>query len=102
MKTLDRDLLLRLTVVVLVPPLLWLVFHPRPEGFVLLVHLASALAQGELYWIVLRDDPPWLRLVGVALGLWVGATLVWLPGPALLALSLMAVSMIVAALHLFQ
>jgi phosphatidate cytidylyltransferase len=93
MSVLDRDLLLRLSVILLIPPLLWVIFHPSFVGLALLVHVASAVGQGELYWMTLRDRPPALRMGGIVLGLALSVTIIWV-GSATLLLALLAATTI--------
>jgi len=98
----NKNLLLRvLSALVLAPPLLWVILHPRPEGLALVVHAAGAIAQGEFYWMALRDDPVWLRLVGVLLGLVVTVTLFWAPGAGHLAAVLVGATLAASIVQLF-
>lgn len=100
MSTFDRDLWLRLTVIVLIPPLLWAILYPKPLAFILLVHAVTALAQGELYWMTLRDAPLAMRLSGIAMGLALSVTAIWSGDSGALLMVLAAVIIVAAALQL--
>lgn len=101
MAFLDRDLLRRLSIVALIPPLVWLVLQRGVLGVACVVHLVAALAQAELYAMTLRDEARALRAVGVGLGLLAGVVVVWAPAPGLLLPLLIATTMLLATLQLF-
>ncbi|MBK8481259.1 MAG: phosphatidate cytidylyltransferase [Proteobacteria bacterium] len=104
MAFLDRDLARRLSIVALLPPLVWLVLQQRAVGVVgvaLVVHLVAALAQAELYAMTLRDEARVLRAAGVGAGLLAGVAVVWVPRLDLLLPLLIATTMLLAILQLF-
>jgi phosphatidate cytidylyltransferase len=98
----NRNLIVRLaSAAVLVPVLLTVIFWPRPEPLAICVHIAVVIGLVEFFWITLRDDPVWMRIVGAACGLAVSLTMVWCPRPDALGGALIAVTLVVALLHLF-
>lgn len=101
MALLDRDLLRRLSIVALIPPLVWLVLQRSVLGVACVVHLVAILAQAELYAMTLRDEARALRAAGLGLGLLAGAVVVWVPAPELLLPLLLASTMLLATLQLF-
>jgi phosphatidate cytidylyltransferase len=99
----NRNLLVRIaSAAVLVPLLLLAILWRRDEAWLAGVHLAVAVAMIELYWIVLRDDPVWMRVAGVALGLVISATMVWCPRPDALLGSVVLAVLATAILHLVR
>lgn len=104
MKEANRNLIVRIaSSVVLAPPLVAAVLWHRFEATAGVVHLAALIGLLELYWIVLREDPLWLRLAGAALGLAASVLMVWLPERAdLLVALLLGATMAAATLHLVR
>jgi len=99
----NRNLLVRIaSAAVLVPILLVAIFWRRPEGWIVGVHVAVAVALVELYWITLRDDPVWMRVAGVAGGLLVSGTMAWCPRADALLVALLVTTLAGATLHLLR
>jgi phosphatidate cytidylyltransferase len=97
----NRNLLLRLaSAAVLAPLLILVILWDRPEPIAIAVHLAVALALFELYAITLCEDPPWMRVAGILLGVALSATLVWCPRPDALLGALVIATLAVTVLHL--
>lgn len=95
-----RNLGLRvLSAVVLVPPLLFAIFHPHPGWFTVIVLAAAAIAQGEFYWFALSEEPTWVRVFGIALGLGVSASMILGASPTVL---LGAILLAIVACSLLQ
>ena len=99
---LNRNLLIRIgKAIILAPPLIALVLWERPEPTAVVVHIAVLVALLEFYWIALRQDPPWVRVVGAVIGLVVSFVWFWLPGrPDLLLAVLVFGTMAAATLQL--
>lgn len=103
MKEANRNLALRLlSAGLLAPVLLLVILWQRPEPMAICVHLAVIISLVELYWITLRDDPSWMRIVGVALGLLTSLTLYWCPRPDATTAMLVASTLVALLLHLFR
>jgi phosphatidate cytidylyltransferase len=99
----NRNLLVRLaSAAVLVPLVIGVILWPRPEPLAIAVHLVVAAAMGEFYWMVLREDPVWMRLVGIALGVLVSVTLLWCPRPDALLGSLVFALLAASVVHLVR
>lgn len=95
----NRNLLVRLaSAAVLAPLLILAILWPRPLAMIVTIHAAVLIGLLELYWMVLREDPPWLRVTGALLGLGVSLTFVW--RPELLLAALMGATVLIAVLHL--
>ncbi len=74
----NQNLLVRIgSAAVLAPILAAVILWERPEPMTLCIQVAVAIGLVELYWIVLRDDPAWMRLAGVVLGSLISATIAW-------------------------
>ncbi len=103
MKEINRNLVLRtVSAVALAPPLAAAVLWRRPEAVGLVVNVAALIALLELNWIVLRDDPPWLRVAGALLGCALSAVMVWLPRPELVIGVLVLATVASTILHLLR
>ncbi len=103
MREANKNLLVRiLTALVLAPLFILIILWQRPEPFILLIHLGVVIGLSELAWIVLRDDPVWMRVAGVALGLMVSATLAWCPHPEGLLLALILAFFAASLMHLLR
>ena len=81
MKEVNKNLVVRiLSAVILAPLLVLIILLDRPEPMLIAISLACIVGLVEYYWIVL-DDPIWMRVVGVAVGLSLNLTLTWGPNP---------------------
>lgn len=101
MKEANRNLVLRvISAVVLIPVLLLVVLWPRPWPMAIAVHVAVVIGMTEFYWIALKDDPVWMRVVGVVLGLVVSLTMYWCPRADALPAALILVTLVASLLHL--
>jgi phosphatidate cytidylyltransferase len=99
----NRNLVLRVaSAAVLAPALIVGIAWPTPLPLEIVVHIAVALALGELYWMVLRGDPVWMRVCGVALGLLVSLTMAWCKSPGGLIGALVIATLGAAILHLVR
>lgn len=99
----NRNLMLRLlSAAVLAPLLVVAIAWPRPLPLEVVVHIAVVIALGELYWMVLRGDPVWMRVCGVALGLGVSLAVAWCPAPGGLLGALVIATLAAAVLHLVR
>jgi phosphatidate cytidylyltransferase len=97
----NRNLVVRLaSAAVLAPLLILVILWDRPEPIALAVHLAVAIGLAELYAITLKEDPVWLRAIGILLGVALSATLVWCPRPDALLAGLVAATLAVTVAHL--
>jgi phosphatidate cytidylyltransferase len=66
----NRNLFVRiLSALVLAPPLVASVMWQRPEGILGWALAATVIGSGEFYWITLKKDPVWLRVLGVVVSL---------------------------------
>ncbi|MBW2734393.1 MAG: phosphatidate cytidylyltransferase [Deltaproteobacteria bacterium] len=102
MKDANRNLIVRIaSAALLTPPLVLSVFWSRPEGIALWVLLAIVIGQGEFYWIALKEDPPWLRVVGVFWGVVLGAALYFDPFTNAALVTLIVATLSLAILQLF-
>lgn len=102
MKDANRNLIVRIvSALVLAPPLVASVFWSRPEGIAAWALLAIVIGQGEFYWITLKEDPPWLRVVGVLWGVLLGAALYFQPFDNAALVTLIAATLSLAILQLF-
>lgn len=103
MKEANRNLLMRLlSAGLLIPVLLVVILWKRPEPMAVCVHLAVVIALVEFYWITLRDDPVWMRICGVVLGLVVSVTMYWCPRPDAMTAAVIATTLAAALLHLVR
>ena len=103
MKEANRNLALRLlSAGLLVPVLLVVILWERPEPLAICVHLAVVIGLVEFYWITLRDDPVWMRVLGVVLGLVTSATMVWCPRPEATTAMLTIATLTATLLHLVR
>jgi phosphatidate cytidylyltransferase len=101
MKDTNKNLLIRIaSAVVLAPLLIVAILWPRPEPMAIAIHVAVAVGLVEFFWITLRGDPIWMRIVGVALGLAISLTMVWCPRPDAVAGGLIIVTLVAAIVHL--
>lgn len=103
MNSSNRNLLTRIvSAALLIPGLLALILWQRSEPFAILIHVAVVIGLVEFFCITLKSDPLWMRLCGVALGLFVSLTLYWCPHreASLAAISLSFLG--VAILYLFH
>jgi phosphatidate cytidylyltransferase len=99
----NRNLVLRLlSAAVLAPLLVVAIAWPRPLPLEVVVHIAVVIGLGELYWMVLRGDPVWMRVCGVALGLGISLTVAWCPVPGALLAALVIATLAAAVLHLVR
>jgi phosphatidate cytidylyltransferase len=97
----NKNLLIRIaSAVVLAPLLIVAILWPRPEPMALAIHGCVAVGLVEFFWITLRDDPVWMRVAGVVLGLAVSGTMYWCPRPDALPGALILVTLVAAILHL--
>lgn len=98
----NRNLIVRIiSAVVLGVPLLFSIFWQRPEAIWAWVLVAVAIGQGEFYWITLKDDPVWLRIFGVVMGLGFAALLYYQPFPNAPLVALTVATLASAILQLF-
>ncbi len=74
------------TAIVLIPLLLAAIFWSNPVGWWLIVITATGMSLNEFYGMTMPTSPLRERLVGVLLGLALGATIYWLPAYLLLVL----------------
>jgi phosphatidate cytidylyltransferase len=80
MKDVNKNLLWRIvSAIVLAPPLVLAVLWKDPTAVAIIVHVASLIALLEFYWIVLREDPMWIRVIGGCIGVSVSVLVYWLP-----------------------
>ena len=80
MKDVNKNLLWRIvSALVLAPPLVLAVIWKDPTAVAIIVHVAAFIALLEFYWIVLRDDPIWIRITGGCVGVTVSVMMYWLP-----------------------
>jgi phosphatidate cytidylyltransferase len=99
----NRNLLVRIaSAAVLVPLLVLAILWRRDEAWLFGVHAAVAIGIVEFYWIALRDDPVWMRVVGVALGVELSATMVWCPRPEALYGSVVLAVLATSIMHLLR
>lgn len=99
----NRNLILRLlSAAVLAPLLVVAIAWPRPLPLEVVVHIAVVIGLAELYWMVLRGDPVWMRICGVALGLGISLTVAWCPVPGALLAALVIATLAAAVLHLVR
>ena len=97
----NRNLVVRLaSAAVLAPLLILIILWDRPEPIALVVHVAVAIGLAELYAITLRDDPVWMRAIGILLGVALSATLVWCPRPDALFGAFTIATLAVTVMHL--
>jgi phosphatidate cytidylyltransferase len=103
MKAANRNLVIRVVSAgVLIPGLLTVVLWPTPEPMAICVHLAVVIGLVEFYWIALRDDPVWMRVVGTLLGLLFSATMYWCPRADALTATMIGVTLATTLLHLIR
>lgn len=99
----NKNLLIRVfTALVLGPLFVLIILWQRPEPFILVLHAGVVIGLTEFFWIVLRDDPAWMRVAGVGLGLLLSLTMAWCPDPGALMVMMIIVSMAACLLHLFH
>jgi phosphatidate cytidylyltransferase len=99
----NRNLLVRVASAAVLSPLLVLVILcGRPEPMALLIHLAVLVGMAEYFWIVLRDDPVWMRLCGLVLGLMISVTIYWWPRPEGVLAALLISTLGVTIIHLLR
>ncbi len=76
----NKNLFIRIaSAAVLAPILSVVIIWDRPEPMTFCVQAAVIIGLVEFYWIVLRDDPVWMRVAGVILGALLGTTIAWPP-----------------------
>jgi phosphatidate cytidylyltransferase len=103
MKEANKNLLVRILSAAILAPLFVLVLiWERPAPFIVLINCGVLVALAEFYWITLRDDPRWMRVAGVALGVLVSLTMAWCPHPDALVVALIGASLAAAILHLVR
>jgi phosphatidate cytidylyltransferase len=103
MKDANRNLIVRLTsAALLVPVLLVVILWERPEPMAVCVHIAVMIGMVEFYWITLRDDPVWMRVAGILLGLLVSVTMYWCPRPDATTAAIIAATLVATLLHLIR
>ncbi len=99
----NKNLIVRVaSAVVLAPILAAVIIWDRPEPMTLCVQAAVIIGLVEFYWIVLKDDPAWMRVAGVFLGALVGATIAWPPLLPFFPWVLVGCTLAAALLHLFH
>jgi len=100
----NKNLLVRIASAgALIPILGVVVLWNRPEPMLVAVNLAVVIGLVELYWIVLRDDPVWMRGAGVGLGLGVSMAMAWLPHhPEAVTAALVVATLAATVLHLVR
>ena len=82
MNATNKNLLVRILSAGIGAPILVLfILADSPVPLLLAISAAVAVGLAEFYWIVLRSDPPWMRIVGVALGVAVNLVMAWGPDP---------------------
>jgi phosphatidate cytidylyltransferase len=97
-----RNLWLRvLSAVVLLPPLVVAILHPSAIWLTAVVVMASAIAQAEFYSITLSNEPNWVRMAGIGLGLAVLGVVLGGASSTLLLLALAATVLAATLLQLF-
>lgn len=97
----NRNLLIRiLTAIILVPVLIAVILWDSPIPMAIAIHAAVGVGLVELFWIALRDDPVWMRVVGVVMGLAVSVIMYWCPAPGALSAALIILTLAAALLHL--
>jgi len=102
MNAANRNLLVRvISALVLAPPLVLLILWERPEGVALIINFAVGLALGELYWITLRDDPLWMRALGLLGGVGLSAVIVWISRPGAVLATLVLLTLLITVVQLF-
>ena len=98
----NKNLFVRIaSAVVLAPILAVVILMDRPEPMTLCIQAAVIIGLVEFYWIVLRDDPTWMRVAGVILGTLLGATVAWPPLMQFFPWVLAGCTLAAALLHLF-
>ena len=101
MREANRNLLVRLATAGIGTLVLILVINwHRTELWALGIQLAVVIGLVEFYWIVLREDPVWVRVAGVGLGLLLSSVLYWCPHSNALFGALIFVTLAAAVLHL--
>ena len=82
MNAVNKNLVVRiLSAVILSPILIYIILMERPEPLLVAISVAVVVGLVEFYWIVLREDPVWMRVTGVALGLGINLSMAWGPDP---------------------
>ena len=82
MNEVNKNLVVRiLSAVILSPILIYIILMERPEPLLVAISVAVVIGLVEFYWIALREDPVWMRVVGVALGLGINLSMAWGPSP---------------------
>ncbi len=103
MREANRNLLVRLATAGIGSLILILVISwHRTEAWALGIQCAVAIGLVEFYWIVLREDPVWVRLAGVGLGLLLSSVIYWCPHSKALFSALIFVTLAAAVLHLVK
>jgi phosphatidate cytidylyltransferase len=99
----SRNLILRLaTAAALIPILIALILWQKTYPLALVVHLAVVIGMAEFSWITLREDPPWLRIVGIGLGLGVSGIICWYPQANAILGAIIVSVLVIAVLHLIR
>lgn len=96
-----RNLLKRvLSALVLLPLIIGALLWPAPLPWMIVMQLAVALGLAEFYGITLRDDPAWMRSLGVLLGVLISLAFCFCPHPTAPLTTFIAAAMIAAIVHL--
>ena len=103
MKEANRNLALRIaSAAVLAPLLVLVIIWQRYEPMALVIQLAVLIGLGEFFWITLRDDPVWMRVVGLGLGLLVSGAVIWCPRPEAAGVALILTTLAAALVHMVR